>query len=117
MKRASAARRLASYLSPSSSVAPIHGPAAREEVGGHGPAYLEPEEEGARARSEPTSRPGTSRASKTMGRQYLSIITTPARPSRSVGSHRKWSVKTVQGHNGVAERFLKTEIEQCLWHS
>ena len=97
MKRACAARPLASYLSPSSPVAPIHGPAARREVGGHGPAYLEPEEEGASARPVRTSRPATRRTSKTTGRQGFSITPTPARPSWSAGSHRKWSVKTVQG--------------------
>lgn len=110
MTRACAARPLASYLSPSSPVAPIHGPAARREVGGHGPVYLEPEEEGARARPVPTSRSGTGRASKTTGRQDLSITTTPARPSRSAGSQPRWSVKTVQGH--IEPTISPTRTEQ-----
>lgn len=98
MTRACAARPLASYLSPSSPVAPIHGPAARREVGGHGPAYLEPEEEGAGARPVSTSRPATSRASKRTGRHDLSITNNPTTPASPAGSQSTWSVRMVQGH-------------------
>ena len=91
-------RPLASCLSPPSSVAPIHGPTARREGGGHGPAYLEPEEEGARARPVSTSRPGTCRASKRTGMHGVPTTNTPTAPARSAGSHREWSVRKVQGH-------------------
>ena len=97
MMRKSSARPLASYLSPSSSVAPIHGPAARREVGGHGPAYLEPEEEGVRARPVTTSRPVHCRASKRTGRHGLSITSNPTLPVQPAGSQSAWSVRMVQG--------------------
>ncbi len=99
MMRKSSARPLASYLSPSSSVAPIHGPAARREVGGHGPAYLEPEEEGVRARPVTTSRPVHCRASKRTGRHGLSITSNPTLPVQPAGSQSAWSVRMVQGQS------------------
>ena len=108
MMRKSSARPLASYLSPSSSVAPIHGPAARREVGGHGPAYLEPEEEGVRARPVTTSRPVHCRASKRTGRHGLSITSNPTLPVQPAGSQSAWSVRMVQGH------CLKSATKDCI---
>ena len=101
MMSMAAARPLASYLSPSSPVAPIHGPAARRGVGGHGPAYLEPEEEGARARTVSMSRPATSRASKRTGRHILTATTNPTPPAPPASSQSTWSVRMVQGHTLV----------------
>ncbi len=102
MNSVSLPRPLASYLSPSSSVAPIHGPTARREGGGHGPAYLEPEVEGARARPVSTSRPATSRASKRTGMHGVPTTTNPTAPARPASSHRMWSVRMVQGQCGPA---------------